>query len=255
MALFPTNAVIKFLKIKHFMGNTMISKVYKTKISLWTVVAVITALLITVSAVFVKQSFLRVYPLYVSVVIMLLMSRLNRYAYLIGGLNSISYGFIFLHYGIVGSAISALLFSFPLQIISFIRWSKTSWKSTTVLKAMSSRVRILNAISLVFVWIAYYSVIKRLGSVSSVIDSMSSLIGIYVTVLQALKFCEYTVLMIPSGIFNIILYASLIADGSIEQLPFLIYSLFSLCCIVRSVFSARKIYKEQNISEDSYENH
>ena len=50
----------------------------------WTVLAILTAILVTVSSIIVKQSFLRIYPLYVSVFIMLLMSKMNRYAYLIG---------------------------------------------------------------------------------------------------------------------------------------------------------------------------
>ena len=216
------------------------------KISILTALAIITAILVTVFSIAVKQSFLRVFPLYISILIMLLMASLNRYAYLIGGLNSISYGFIFLHYNIIGSAISALCFSFPLQIASFIRWSKSSWKKTTVLKAMNSRTRAINIILFIAIWAVYYIIIKKLGSASSVIDSVASLIGMYVAVLQMLKFSEYTVLMIPSGLFNILLYLSLIYKGDMEQLPFLIYSLFSFCCIVRSVFMARKIYKEQN---------
>jgi nicotinamide riboside transporter PnuC len=173
------------------------------------------------------------------------MSKVNRYAYLLGGINSISYGFIYLYYNIPGSAISAFLFSCPLQIISFIRWSKTSWKKTTVLKKMSPRIRIFNAVVLVAVWAVYYAIIRYLGSASSLIDSLGSLLGIYITLLQMFKYSEYTVLMIPSGLLNISLYISLISQGSIEQVPFLIYSCYSLLCVIRSVFNAKKIIKEQ----------
>ncbi len=223
----------------------MISRIHTKKINPWVIFLIITAVLITVSAILVEQSFLRIYPLYISIFIMLLMSKANRYAYLIGGLNAISYGFIALHYNIPGSAISAFLVSFPLQIVSFIRWSRASWKSTTVFKKMTQRGRIINGMLIIIIWVGYYAVIKALGSASSLIDSMASLLGIYITFLQVLKYSEYTVLMIPSGLLSISLYISLIAQGNIEQVPFLIYSCYSLCCVIRSVFNVRKIIKEQ----------
>lgn len=222
----------------------MKSKIYN-KISIWVALLILTAIGITISSILVGQSFLRVYPLYVSLFIMLLMSNVNRYAYLIGGLNAISYGFIYLYYDIPGSAISAFLFSFPLQIISFIRWSKASWKNTTVLKKMSSKVKAFNVVLVVCVWVIYYALIRYLGSASSLIDSMASLIGMYITILQVLKYSEYTILMIPSGLLSISLYISLIVQGNTEQITFLIYSVYSLVCVIRSVFNARKILKEQ----------
>lgn len=225
----------------------MRSKIYNSLRDPWLIFLLITAILITVSSVLVGQSFIRIYPLYVSVFIMLLMSKVNRYAYLLGGLNSISYGFIALYYNIPGSAISAFLFSFPLQIVSFIRWSKTSWKGTTVLKRMTKTALILNVVLITVLGVAYYALIKALGSASSLIDSMASLIGMYITILQVLKYSEYTLLMIPSSLLTIALYVSLIAQGTIEQVPFLIYSLYSLCCVIRSVFSARKLLKEQKV--------
>lgn len=215
------------------------------KISIWVILLIITAIAITVSSVIIGQSFLRIFPLYVSLFIMLLMSNMNRYAYLIGGINAISYGFIYLYYDIPGSAISAFLTSFPLQIVSFIMWSKTSWKNSTVLKKMSSKARVINAVLLVLGWAVYYMLIRYLGSASSLIDSMASLLGMYITVLQVLKYSEYTVLMIPSVLMTIALYISLISRGVIEQVPYLIYSCYSLLCVIRSVFNVRKIMKEQ----------
>ena len=225
----------------------MKSKIFNKKLSLWGILLILTAIGITVSAVLVKQSFFRVYPLYISVFIMLLMSKVNRYAYLLGGLNAISYGFIALYYHIPGTAISAFLFSFPLQIASFIRWSKTSWKGTTVLKKMTAKGRVFNAALLIIGWLVYYTAIRYLGSASSLIDSMASLIGMYITVLQVLKYSEYTVLMIPSSLLTISLYISLIAQGVVEQVPFLIYSVYSFFCVMRSVYNANRIMKAQEV--------
>ena len=49
----------------------------------------VTAILITVTGILFHQSFIRILPLYVSLVVGVLQSRANRYASLLGGMNSI----------------------------------------------------------------------------------------------------------------------------------------------------------------------
>ena len=51
----------------------------------------VTAILITVTGILFRQNFLHILPLYVSLVVGILQSRANRYACLLGGLNSILY--------------------------------------------------------------------------------------------------------------------------------------------------------------------
>ena len=209
------------------------------------ILLVVTMVLVTIASILVKQAMIRVLPLYVSMVISLLLSRVNRYAYLLGGINSIAYGFIALYYKIPGSAINAFCFSFPLQILSFIRWSRSAWKNTTVLKKMTLRGRILNLLLLLGGGCGYFFLIRAMGSASSLIDTAASLLGIYISILQVLKYSEYTYLMIPSGLMTISLYLSLMAKGNMEQLPFLIYACFSLLCSVRAVGQVKHILKAQ----------
>jgi nicotinamide mononucleotide transporter PnuC len=216
------------------------------RVSGWAVLLFITALLVTLSALLVKQSFFRIFPLYISLFIALLTSKVNRYAFLIGGINSIFYGCVSFYYHIYGGAFTALCFSFPLQIFSFIRWSRSGWKHSTLLKKMSKRTKIWCCVALIFGWVLYYLFMRRLGSASSLFDSMSSLLGMVIPVLQLLKYAEYTVLMVPSGIISCLLYLSLILKGNWEQLPFLVYAVYALCCNIRALFSARKILTEQH---------
>ena len=84
----------------------------------------VTAVLITVTGIIFRQSFIRILPLYVSLLVGLLQSRANRYASLLGGLNSILYTLVYIYLGLYASAGYALLFSFPLQIVTFILWSR-----------------------------------------------------------------------------------------------------------------------------------
>ena len=81
-----------------------------------------TGVLITVTGVYFNQSFLRILPLYNSLVIASLQSRVNRYSNLLGSINSLLYTVVYFHYNLYASALSALLFSFPMQMITFIRF-------------------------------------------------------------------------------------------------------------------------------------
>ena len=58
----------------------------------------ITAACITVAAIVFRQSFFRVFPTYVSLVIGLLLALVNRYANLVGGCNAILHGIVAMYY-------------------------------------------------------------------------------------------------------------------------------------------------------------
>ena len=107
------------------------------------ILMVFTAILITIAGVYYQQSFLRILPLYVSLVISLLQTRISRFASLMGGINSLLYGAVYIYYSLYGSAFSALLVSFPIQILTFIRWNKNKWEHSTVLKKLNTKQRLL----------------------------------------------------------------------------------------------------------------
>ena len=68
-----------------------------------------------------------------SLVVFLLASRANKYNYLLGAINSVIYSIGFFMEGLYAGVISALVFSFGLQIITFFRWNKNSYKQQNVL--------------------------------------------------------------------------------------------------------------------------
>ena len=102
-----------------------------------------TAVLITASGIYYKQNFLRILPLYVSLVIALLQSRVNRYASMLGSVNSLLYGAVYFYYNLYGSALSAIFFSCPIQVLTFIRWNKHKSGNSTVLRKMTPKQMIL----------------------------------------------------------------------------------------------------------------
>lgn len=203
-----------------------------------------TAILITVAGIYFNQSFFRILPLYISLVIGLLQSRVNRYASLIGSVNSLLYGVVYFYYNLYGSVFSAVLFSFPIQLLTFIRWNKNKWEHSTVLRKMNMKHRILLTIGYFIALTAMWFVLPLIGSEYVFLDSATNLLGIIIYFLTMFAYVEYTFLMLINGIISIILYITMIQDTP-ETVTFLIYSIYSFICIVFAFFEAKKLYDSQ----------
>lgn len=207
-------------------------------------IMIITAVLITASAVYYKQSVLRIFPLYISLFIAMLQSRVNRFASLLGSFNSILYGVVYFYYAIYASALSAVLFSFPIQLLTFIRWNKNKWEHSTVLRKLTAKQRILLILGCAAALVAMWVGLPLIGSQYVFLDSLTNIIGIVIYFLTMFAFVEYTFLMIINGVIGIALYVQML-DATPEMMPFLIFSVYSFICITLAFFQARKLYKTQ----------
>ncbi len=217
--------------------------------SAWIMITVMltTGIAITVSAMIFKPNFLEIVPLYISLIIGFLQSRVNRFGSLIGGFNSILYGIVYFSFGLYGNCLYAILVSAPLQIITFIMWNKNAFKETTYFKVLTNKQRIAIIGGFLVCWIILYIVLQSVGSEHSLLDNTITLFGILTTVLMMFAFVEYTVLMVVSNIVSLVLYITMIAANP-ERITFLIYTVYSTVCCVIALFGARRHYiAQQNI--------
>ena len=203
-----------------------------------------TAVLITASGIYYKQNFLRILPLYVSLVIALLQSRVNRYASMLGSVNSLLYGAVYFYYNLYGSALSAIFFSCPIQVLTFIRWNKHKSGNSTVLRKMTPKQMILISTGFIAALVIMWFVLPLFGSEYVFLDSVSTLLGILIYFLTMFAFVEYPFFMIINGIIGIALHFTMLEETP-EIMPFLIFSVYSFICIVFAFFEARKLYKTQ----------
>lgn len=212
-----------------------------------------TAVLITVAGIYYNQSFLRILPLYNSLVIASLQSRVNRYSNLLGSINSLLYTVVYVYYNLYASALSALLFSFPMQMITFIRWNKNKWKKSTVLRKLSWKQRGLVTAGYFAVLAVMWAVLPLVGAEYVFLDSATTVLGVLVLFLTMFAYVEYTFCMIVNGIISIALYVEMMLSSP-ETAPFLIFALYSFICILFAFFEAKKLYanqqKENNQSEE-----
>ncbi len=205
---------------------------------------VLTAVLVTVTGVLYHQAVFRILPLYISMVVSILQSKVNRYASLIGGLNSILYACVEWHYGLFASSASSLLVSCPFQLATFILWSRRSYKHSTMLRSMNGRQRVLATIICVLVWLAMFFTLRYMNSNYQIVDSSLTLLSLLIYVLTLFAFVEYTWLMIPNCLSCILLNIIVMVDKP-DRITFLVFSFYSLYCNVLGFIQARRLYAEQ----------
>ncbi|MBQ7931936.1 MAG: nicotinamide mononucleotide transporter [Clostridia bacterium] len=209
----------------------------------------LTAAAITVTGILWNQHIFRMIPLYISLVVGLLQANANRYANLIGGINSLLYVVVYLHFGLYASAANALLVSFPFQIATFIRWSRHAYRNSTEFRRMSWKNRILIALAFIGCYIVVYVILTEMDSSYRVLDNLISLLAILSSILTLFSFIEYTWLMLPICLGNMILNLIMMIEYP-EQITYLIYSVYSFICIIRQFFAVRNIYAEQLLGRE-----
>lgn len=221
------------------------------------ILMVFTAVLIIITAVHNEQEsvpdwqeILQIMPLFVSIIIGMLQSRVSRFASLLGSINSIFYAAVYFIFNIYGSAFSALFFSCPIQILTFIRWNKHKRGGSTELRQMTAKQRIFLSLGFVAALITMWFVLPLLGSEYVFLDSATTLLGIVIYFMTMFAYVEYTSLMLINGAIGIALYVQMF--GSTPGIaPHLVFSVYSLICVIFAFFEARKLYKKQQAEKEN----
>lgn len=203
----------------------------------------VVALGITVSGIVFSQGW-RMVPLYVSLFVMLLNSKANRIGSLIGSINSVIYAVVYLYYNLLGSMCSALLISFPIQLVTFVLWSKKPYKESTLFRKMSKKALSLLIVGIAVAYVVVVFVLKKMGGSFVYFDAISFLFGLVVPILTMFAFVEYPIFNLISSINGVVLHAVMIPTVP-EQTTYLIFSLYSLVCVIKMIKKVKLLYKEQ----------
>lgn len=204
----------------------------------------VTAILITVCAVVFHQNVFNIIPLYNSLVVMLFSTKANRYAFLIGALNSILYAVVYVFFKLYSSTLYSLLFSFPMQLITFIRWGRKSYGSSTIFKSLDFKKWILISAIFAVSWISLFIMFTKMGSKYIPMDITVTISGIITTLLTMMSFYDYIYFQIVGGLASIVLYIQMLPETP-GQTTYLVLSLYSFLCMIRAAVTVRSLYKEQ----------
>ena len=210
----------------------------------------VTAVLITATGVAFKQPFLNMLPLYVSLTVALLQSRVSRAAHLIGACNSLLYAAVYAHFRLYASAAYAALFSSTIQFATYFRWKSRPQGQSTLFRALTNRQRARVAAMFALCWGAAWLVLSRVGSGYRILDISTSLLGILISLLTMLAYIEYAPLMILSGTVNIMLYIAMLREHP-AQITYLIYALYSMVCQITALKRVMRLYSAQQSEKEN----
>lgn len=206
------------------------------------------AILITATGIIFKQPFLNILPLYISLFVGLLQARVNRFAFFVGGCNSVLYAIVYIHFKLYATAAYALIFSTSMQFLTYFLWGKKPSGKATVFKAMNAKQRIALAVGFVAAYAVIWLILRTTDSLYRFFDITGSLLGTLCSVLTMLAFIEYVPLTMVSMIISIGLYISMMKENP-AQITFLIYVLYSLSCQVFALKKVIHLYGEQQKSK------
>ena len=208
----------------------------------------ITFILITATALIYSEDGFIIVPLYVSLAIMLLQSKANRYAFLLGGINSLLYAGVYAYTGLYAMAAYAALVSCPLLLVTFLNCSKRPYGNATVFKKLSLKNKVILFASFVVLWLLMWAFFSLFHSAYLLFDNTVTLLGIASTVLCALSFVDYAYLQIAGVGISIVLYSQMLHTKPI-QITYLIYSVYALVCSVKALGKMNRLYIEQKTEE------
>lgn len=204
----------------------------------------VTAVLITVTGIRFKQSVFRMIPLYISLFIALFQSKVDRKAHLIGSINSLFYAAVNFSLKLYASFLSALLFSFPVQLVSYFSWKKNGVGNTVRLRTMTKRGRIILALLFTACYAVSAFAAGHTDSDYPRLDTLVSLLGILVSFLVMYAYAEYSPLMVLSDALSVLLYL-LMMRRDMAQITYLIFSTFRLICQIQAFVNVCSLLKEQ----------
>lgn len=208
------------------------------------IIIVITGIAILVTGILCKQKWFLMVPLFISLFVMAFQSEANRIGVLIGAVNAALYTVTYIYMGVYASAASAILFSFPIQLMTFFRWKKNAYKNTVVFKKMRTKMRVLFFGGVVVLWAGLAGVFYYLNYEYALLDSLTFLFGFIVPILTWLAYIEYTYLWIISAVVGLLLNVQMVMNDY-SQATYLIYGVYSLYCVIGAFITVQKFYKEQ----------
>jgi nicotinamide mononucleotide transporter len=217
----------------------------KTKLSPMAAVAAVEFILVATLSIWLKVDFFSALPLMVSAAVMFMQTRVSRYAFLVGGANSIIYSISYFFMQLYGQASSALFFSFPLQMLTFFNWKRSTRKGKTEIKRLSPKGRLMLFGIMAAAWLVLYALFSLFDSPWLVLDNTVTVIGVVTTVLCLLRYSEYSVLQIVTSCVNLGMFIAMTRTDPTRAV-WMVHSAYCIICATVTFAKTRKGIKNDD---------
>ena len=203
----------------------------------------VTFVAILTTGIIFQQEFWKILPLFISLIVMLLQAKVNRFAYLLGGLNSILYAVSYFSMGIRESALSALLMSFPLQIVTFIMWQRKTKGNVTKLRKLNAWQISLICTGIAAAWVIMFFFFphdEKASTFTVIMDTTTTLLGFVTTILTLLRFREYAFTQLITTPLTLAMHVMIVAEGDLKNITYVVYTVYTVICLVMANVRIRK---------------
>lgn len=214
------------------------------------IITLLAAVGILISSIFVGENIFTTLPLYVSLIIGIFSSGANRYGSLIGSMNCIFYTVVYIYFGLYAQALQALLISCPVQMVTFIRWNKRAYKSSTRFKSLKLWQVLAIGTSSVVAYLIIMIALKATDASHPYIDNAITVISTVQTILALLIYREYSWVALPTCVLLVVLDIIMI-PGEPIRIAYIFYSAHALICAIKQFISVRRLCREQRLEADA----
>lgn len=205
----------------------------------------VTGIIILVCAIVFKQMFIKVLPLFFSLLIMLLNSRANRIGFLLGAINSCIYIIGYLMEGVYGT-VASTVFGIVIMLITYFRWKSNAYGQATVFRRFSACGRVLLALVLCAAWAATSFTLWMIGGTATVIDGLTMVLGFTTNILTIVAYVEAPFLNIISCLCQFALWVQIVfINQNYAAMTYLVYSVYCAYMVIRTFCRWLALYKEQ----------
>ena len=218
-------------------------KITKKELFIDYIPTILVGIMIIAFAIRNGQTVIKTLPTLITLVVLIMSVRANRYAFLVGASNCVLYTIAYMSEGVYFSAASAFLVSMPIQIFSFFVWSKhKSGKTKSELIRMKWWQLLLSIVAIFPAWAGcYFGISGLIGGNEPLLDSLVFVLGLLISALVAFRFIEGQYFNIISCLLGLVMWIVIFIEDP-SNVNFVIISCYNLFRTVQAAINWTVLY-------------
>lgn len=211
-------------------------------ISVMTILPIlITAVCLIVCTLVFNQLFIKVLPCFISLFVLMLSAKANRFSFVIGAINCVIYSIGYAMESLWGSVGDAMLVNVPIQIVSFFVWKKSSKNGLTKIRKLNMKGWFLLLVSFLVGWFVFLYIFRLLNDSSLYLDNTLFVLSLCSMSLTIFGYMETRFIGVFSVSVSIVMW-SLKVSIDIRNITYLIFNIYSFYIAVLGCVIWTRLY-------------
>ncbi len=205
----------------------------------------VTGICLLVSSIIVKQMPIKVLPTLISLLVMLLSAKANRFTFLLGAANSVLYIIGYFMEGLYGQ-VALAAFGIVTMLVAYFSWKKDSYGKSTIFRVFKLKGKLILTLVLLTAWAVTSFVLWKLGGTAVVFDGLSMALSFTVSILNIWGYIESPILNVVNTLIQMAIWLQIIfTNGNVTAGTYFVSSLYNVDMVTRTAIKWCALYKEQ----------